>query len=382
MANRYEHIYLNYLKSILTTGRRKDSRPGIATISSDEQHLVFDISDNLIPLPTTRELSFKNPKVEMLWFLSGSENVAFLKKHGVSIWDDWVIPKTAVFEPCEDPSGQEQLTYLRCKLPNVYKHWKKFKADNKIGQPTRKNVGEFLLSDYCRGIAKPKFKLVSGEIGKGAYGPMWRRWPDLRVLAAAAANYVRGWISKIGTAGLLADPKASLTLVGRHIDQLGNAVKLLREDPNSRRIIVSAWNPSLIEETVLMPCHSFFQFISYDNGPGKPRDLTLHLYQRSADAPVGSAVNIPQYALLAHKVAHITGHRATKFILSVGDAHIYEDQIEGVKEQLTREPFDVNPQVVFTGDIKELSDFNMDNVNLTGYDEGAYYQPIKYPVAV
>lgn len=380
--NHYENVYLSYLRSILETGRWKDSRPGIRTLSSDEQFLVFDISNNLIPMPTTRELSFKNPCVEMLWFLSGSKNVAFLKKNNVSIWDDWVIPRTAVFEPCEDPPGQEMLTWLRCKHPDLYKHWKKFKADNNIGQPTRKNVSEFMLTDPFRGFTRPKFKLVSGEIGQGAYGPMWRQWPDLRALTAQMANYVRGWISKIGTAGLLHDPKGAYTLVGRHIDQLQDAVDLLRNDANSRRIIVSAWNPAFKEETVLMPCHSFYQFISYDNGPGVPRDLTLHLYQRSADAPVGSAVNIPQYALLAHMVAHITGHRATKFVLSVGDAHIYEDQIEGVKLQIERKPFDVTPQVVFEGDIKELKDFNLSNVKLAGFEEGAYHPAIKYPVAV
>lgn len=275
-----ELVYLNYLADIVTHGRWKNSRPGIRTLSIDDAHLVFDIKDNHMPLPSSRPLKPDFFIIENLWFLSGSKDVAFLKKNGVSIWDDWVIPSTAKFEPCEDPTGQDMLTWLRCNNPAAYAQWKDYRDSLGLGRPTRATVSDFWFKcEKLRGIARPHLKLVSGEIGNGAYGPMWRSWPDLRALTQKDLASKFAYLKDIGSVGLHAI-KQSLRLGGRHVDQFGDAIKLLRNSPDSRRIIVSAWNPTLIEETVLPPCHTLFQFISYDNGPGEPRDLTLKLFQR------------------------------------------------------------------------------------------------------
>ncbi len=279
MTTQYEQEYIRVGTNILNNGRWKNSRPGLRTLSSDEEQMVIDLKGNKLALLSGKQILFDTFFHENIWFISGSANVAYLKKHGISIWDDWVIPNTAVFEQTPNPTGQDMLTYLRCKVPSVYSHWKKYKADNGIGRPTREVVKAF-IDQHSTGLnGYPLFRLISGNIGNGAYGPMWRRWPELRAVTPVEARDKRGYLSEVGSVGLYHD-KAPNKLVGRHIDQFGDAIKALRETPDSRRIIVSGWNPALLEETVLPPCHSFFQFLSYDNGPGKKRSLTLKLTQR------------------------------------------------------------------------------------------------------
>lgn len=382
IITQYEQEYLRVGHNILNNGRWKNSRPGLRTLSSDEEQMVIDLRGNKLALLSTKQILFETFFHENIWFISGSSNVAYLKKHGISIWDDWVIPATAVFEQCENPTGQDMLTYLRCKAPEHYKLWKGYKAANNIGRPTRDIVKAFIKETTTTGLPMfPQFRLVSGEIGNGAYGPMWRRWPELRAVTPVEARDKRGYLTEVGSVGLYHD-KAPNKLVGRHIDQFADAIKALRETPDSRRIIVSGWNPALLEETVLPPCHSFFQFLSYDNGPGKKRSLTLKLTQRSADFPVGTPFNAGQYSLLAHMVAHITNHDAEKLVISFNDCHIYEDQIELFKGQLQREPLYINPKIEFIGEIKELSDFKFESFRVKGYDEGSYRPNISYPVAV
>lgn len=382
MTTQYEKEYLRVQSNILNNGRWKASRPGLRTLSSDEEQMVIDLRDNKIALLSSKQVLFETFFHENIWFISGSSNVAYLKKNGISIWDDWVIPSTAVFQQCENPTGQDMLTYLRCKVPAHYKLWKNYKADHKIGRPTRDNVKAFITETTPTGFPTfPQFKLVSGEIGNGAYGPMWRRWPELRAVTPVEARDKRGYLNEVGAVGLYHD-KAPNKLVGRHIDQFADAIKALRETPDSRRIIVSAWNPALLEETVLPPCHTLLQFLSYDNGPGKKRSLTLKLLMRSSDGPVGLPFNAGQYSVLAHMVAHITNHVAEKLVITLNDAHIYEDQIELMKEQLARPTLDIDPKIEFVGDIKELNDFKFENLRVTGYDEGDYLPNISYPVAV
>ncbi len=280
MTAQYEKEYLRVLNNVLTNGRWKNSRPGLRTLSSDEEQMVIDLRGGVVPLLSTKQVFHESFTKETLWFISGSTNIRALKKAGVSIWDDWVVPKTAEFEPCDNATGQDMLTYLRCKVPELYKRWKGYKAEHNIGRPTRDLVKAFITA--CSDTAAPLFpavKLVAGEIGNGAYGPMWRSWPEVRLLTPEDARNKRGYLQEIGNAGLYHD-KIPYRVVGRHIDQLGDAIRALRETPDSRRIIVSAWNPALLEETVLPPCHSFFQFLSYDNGPGKPRSMTLKLVLR------------------------------------------------------------------------------------------------------
>lgn len=392
MATQYETAFLNTLRNILLNGKWKNSRPGQRTLSSDTEQLVIDISNNLLPLLTTKQIFHKLFTHEDLWFISGSTNVKYLKDNNVNIWDSWVIPKTAVFEPCDKPSASDILTYIRCKLhASVFVAWTAYKDQNKVGIPKLSEVQGF-IEQYTENhpktpstkalAAMPRVRLVSGEIGNGAYGANWRRWPELRTVLSDAVDSVKKLgLFVIGSAGLTGTAD-KYHVMGRHIDQLGDVVKQLRTNPDSRRIIVSAWNPALIQETALPCCHSFFQFISYDNGPDQKRSLTLKLTMRSCDFPVGAPANMMQYAMLAHMVAHITNHNATKLVMSFGDAHIYEDQIALVHEQLAREPMDVTPTVSFDPDIKELHEFNFSRIKVSGYEAGDFHPAINYPVAV
>ena len=234
-------------------------------------------------------------------------------------------------------------------------------------------------------------KLVSGKIGAGAYGPAWRNWEDNRIVPETNTighekMCARGFTLKANNELLIDDEVHDV--YARNIDQLSDAVDMLRKGADSRRIIVSAWNAAKIDEAALPPCHSFFQFVSYDNFDGGPRDLVCVLHQRSADKAVGTPFNVAQYAALTHLMAHITNHRATKLIVNVGDDHIYEDQLALLPEQLMREPISLpSATIEYPAYVKELSDFiHLDAEELAGlihgYEEGTYHPRLDYPVAV
>jgi len=187
------------------------------------------------------------------------------------------------------------------------------------------------------GYWKPKAKF-SGDLGR-VYGVQWRRWkaPD-----------------------------------GREIDQLANAISMIKENPASRRIIVTAWNPGEIEQMALPPCHAFFQFFAAD---GK---LSLQMYQRSCDMFLGVPFNIASYSLLLHMVAQITGLKPFEFVHTLGDAHIYHNHFGQVNEQMSRKPFPL-PKLWLNQKIKNIGDFTMDDIKLEDYQ---FHPPIKAEMAV
>ena len=184
---------------------------------------------------------------------------------------------------------------------------------------------------------KPKAKF-DGDLGR-IYGVQWRHWkgPD-----------------------------------GKEIDQLAGAIKLIKEDPSSRRIIVNAWNPAELEQMALPPCHMFFQFFVAGN------KLSLQMYQRSCDMFLGVPFNIASYSLLLHMVAQVTNLEAHDFIHTLGDAHIYQNHFEQVKEQLSRKPLPL-PQLKLNPDVKSIDDFKMEDIELVNYE---HHPPIKATMAV
>lgn len=184
---------------------------------------------------------------------------------------------------------------------------------------------------------KPKAEF-SGDLGR-IYGVQWRRWkaPD-----------------------------------GREIDQLAEAIRLIKEQPSSRRIIVSAWNPGELEQMALPPCHAFFQFFTAND------KLSLQMYQRSCDMFLGVPFNIASYSLLLRMVAQVTGLKPGEFIHILGDAHIYHNHFEQVKEQLSREPLQL-PKLWLNPKIKNIDDFAMDDIKLENYQ---FHPPIKAEMAV
>ena len=261
--------YHDLLRHILTHGSRKTDRTGTGTCSVFGHQMRFDLAEGF-PLVTTKKVHLKSIIHELLWFLQGDTNIAYLKEHGVKIWDEW--------------------------------------AD------------------------------ANGELGP-VYGQQWRSWagPD-----------------------------------GQSYDQISEAVRLLREQPDSRRILISAWNVADLPHMRLQPCHALFQFYVAD---GK---LSCQLYQRSADVFLGVPFNIASYALLTLMMAQVTGLQPGEFIWTGGDTHLYSNHLEQAELQLSREPRPL-PQMRINPDVTDIFGFKYEDFQLENYEP---WPAIKAPVAV
>jgi len=261
--------YHDLLKHILDNGTKKTDRTGTGTISVFGYQMRFNLQEGF-PLVTTKKVHTKSIIHELLWFIKGETNTAYLKENEVSIWDEW--------------------------------------ADE------------------------------NGDLGP-VYGKQWRSWE--------APN-------------------------GQVIDQLKDVLNQLKKSPDSRRIIVSAWNVGELSQMALMPCHAFFQFYVADN------KLSCQLYQRSADVFLGVPFNIASYALFTMMVAQECGLEAHEFIWTGGDTHIYLNHLEQVEKQLSREPRKL-PKMSLNPEVKSIFDFKFEDFTLSEYDP---YPGIKAPVAI
>jgi thymidylate synthase len=261
--------YHTLLKHILAKGSSKTDRTGTGTVSVFGYQMRFDLAEGF-PLLTTKKVHLKSIVHELLWFIKGSTNIAYLKEHGVSIWDEW--------------------------------------ADE------------------------------NGELGP-VYGKQWRSW--------AAPN-------------------------GQSIDQLAQVIEQIKHNPDSRRIIVSAWNPADVPHMALPPCHAFFQFYVADGR------LSCQLYQRSADVFLGVPFNIASYALLTHMMAQVCGLQVGDFVWTGGDTHLYTNHLEQVNLQLSRELRPL-PTLKINPAVKSLFDFVYEDFEILNYNP---HPGIKAPVAV
>lgn len=264
-----EQPYLDLMRTVLEHGVDRNDRTGVGTRSVFGHQMRFDLSRGF-PLLTTKKLHLRSIIHELLWFLKGDTNIAYLQENGVRIWDEW--------------------------------------ADE------------------------------NGNLGP-VYGYQWRSWPN---------------------------PK------GGSVDQIAKVLEQIRTTPQSRRLIVSAWNPAQVDEMQLPPCHCLFQFY-VANGR-----LSCQLYQRSADIFLGVPFNIASYALLLSMVAQVTGLEPGEFIHTLGDAHLYSNHFEQAQEQLTREP-KAAPKLVLNPQVSDLFDFNFDDIQIEAYDAHPH---IKAKVAV
>lgn len=261
--------YLSLLREILETGTPKTDRTGTGTHSLFGRQIRFDLAEGF-PLVTTKKLHLKSIIHELLWFLRGDTNTAYLKEHGVSIWDEW--------------------------------------AD------------------------------AQGDLGP-VYGHQWRSWTG-------------------------AD--------GQTHDQVREVVEQIKRNPDSRRLIVSAWNVGELKDMALMPCHALFQFYVAN---GK---LSCQLYQRSADMFLGVPFNIASYALLTMMMAQVCGLQAGDFVHTFGDVHLYNNHIEQAELQLTREPFSL-PTMRLNPEVRDIFSFRFEDFTLENYQ---HHPAIKAPVAV
>jgi thymidylate synthase len=269
MTNPVDNTYLALMQHVLSQGVDKSDRTGTGTRSVFGYQMRFDLSAGF-PLLTTKKLHLRSIIHELLWFLQGDTNIAYLKENNVTIWDEW--------------------------------------AD------------------------------AQGNLGP-VYGFQWRNWP---------------------------------TPDGRHIDQISDVMRDIKANPDSRRLIVSAWNVADIPNMALAPCHAFFQFYVAD---GK---LSCQLYQRSADIFLGVPFNIASYALLTMMVAQVTDLKVGDFVHTLGDAHLYSNHLDQAREQLARSPRAL-PTMRINAAVQDIFAFKYEDFTLENYDP---HPAIKAPIAV
>jgi thymidylate synthase len=314
-----EEAYLTLGRKILEEGHVKEDRTGTGTKSLFGYQMRFDLSKGF-PLLTTKRVPFGLIKSELLWFLKGDTNIRYLLEHNNHIWDEWAFER---YIKSDDYQGPDMRDFGRRVLQD-----EAFKQSYEVE-----------LKAFCDKIlADDDFAAKYGELGN-IYGAQWRHWE---------------------------------TKDGRFIDQLKNVIDMIKTTPDSRRLIVSAWNPEDVPSMALPPCHTMFQFYVND---GK---LSCQLYQRSGDVFLGVPFNIASYALLTHLIAHETGLEVGDFVHTLGDAHLYTNHIDQMNEQLTRDIRSF-PTLKLNHEKESVFDFEMEDIVIEGYDP---HPAIKAPIAV
>ncbi|QBP41187.1 thymidylate synthase [Paenisporosarcina antarctica] len=311
--------YLQLCKTILADGAVKDDRTGTGTKSIFGHQLRFDLTKGF-PLVTTKKTAMRLITSELLWFIKGDTNVKTLIAERNHIWDEWAFEK---WVKSEDYNGPDMNDFgLRAAQEEEFKQI----LDEQMNIFRKK-----ILSD-------DDFANKYGDLGP-VYGRQWRSWPSTN---------------------------------GQTIDQLKNVIKSIKNNPDSRRHIVTAWNPSEVDQMALPPCHTFFQFYVAD---GK---LSCQLYQRSADVFLGVPFNIASYALLTHLIAKECNLEVGDFVHTLGDAHIYSNHMDQVHEQLSRQPREL-PTLTISNDKESIFDLETNDITIEGYDP---HPRIKAPIAV
>jgi thymidylate synthase len=353
--NNVDKEYFRLLNTILTNGRRKHNRTGIDTIGVFGEQAKFDIDLDAFPILTTKKVFFKAILHELLWFIKGDTNIKYLVDNDVHIWDEWAFKRYIDKNGAEVINTQDEFI-------------QKIKEDDDFAEKW-------------------------GELGEGTYGGMWRGFPFAQLENPSDEDH---------------------NVVFRRVDQLQKVIDKLKSNPDDRRMIISAWHPYWIDHCALPPCHCLFHFNTeeltlderfsifskgwnlekaklewekegftdyhhlLDEHCIPRRRLNCLLYQRSCDAGLGIPFNISSYCLLTALVAHSVNMESGVFTHTYGDLHIYENHIEQLKLQLTREPMKL-PKLWINPKVRDLFSFKYDDIRLVDY---VSHPTIKMDVAV
>jgi thymidylate synthase len=295
--NRVDFQYLNLLQDILINGEISGDRTGTGTKKLFGAELRFRQEEGF-PLLTTKRVFFRGVKEELLWMISGETKLKRLVENKIHIWTEWPYQKYLRKNGLED------------KYPKYSEAWENYK----------KEFEQKIVEDEG-------FSETWGDLGP-VYGFQWRHWP---------------------------------TRDGGEIDQLANAIHMIKNNPNSRRIIVTAWNPEDLPEMALPPCHMQYQFnVSEEK-------LNLQMYQRSVDTFLGLPFNMAQYSLLLSMVAQVADYEPGELIMHLGDTHLYLNHLDQAREQLSREPRSL-PILKLNPLIKNIDEFTSEDIKIEGYN--------------
>ena len=305
--------YLDLCKYILDNGIEKEDRTGVGTKSIFGYQMKFDLN-NGFPLLTTKKVNFNLVWSELLWFIKGDTNIRFLLQNNNNIWNEWAFKKWVESDEYNGPDMTDfgHRTLVDEDFAKDYKEQMKF-------------FKEKILTD-------DEFSKKYGDLGN-VYGKQWRNFNG--------------------------------------VDQLKNVIEQIKENPSSRRLIVSSWNPAEVDTMALPPCHSLFQFYVSD---GK---LSCQLYQRSGDVFLGVPFNIASYSLLTILIAKECNLGVGEFVHTLGDAHIYNNHFDQVNEQISRIPYDLPSLKI--NEFQSIFDLKISDVELVNYESHPF---IKAPIAV
>ncbi|WP_304128527.1 thymidylate synthase [Gemella sanguinis] len=305
--------YLDLCKYILDNGIEKEDRTGVGTKSIFGYQMKFDLN-NGFPLLTTKKVNFNLVWSELLWFIKGDTNIRFLLENNNNIWNEWAFKKWVESDEYNGPDMTDfgHRTLVDEDFAKDYKEQMKF-------------FKEKILTD-------DEFSKKYGDLGN-VYGKQWRNFNG--------------------------------------VDQLKNVIEQIKENPSSRRLIVSSWNPAEVDTMALPPCHSLFQFYVSD---GK---LSCQLYQRSGDVFLGVPFNIASYSLLTILIAKECNLGVGEFVHTLGDAHIYNNHFDQVNEQISRIPYDLPSLKI--NEFQSIFDLKISDVELVNYESHPF---IKAPIAV
>lgn len=454
--NNPDDTYKDIIDGHLEHGFTKDDRTGTGTIATFVEQARYNLINGRSPRLTLKKMA-DTPEREMLWFISGDTSIKSLRDQNIGIWNSWLIPGTEKYRPMTEEEVKKAITAQHkieygaeaTTLFTQSPHWRSgdWGSESPAGHIEKRelfyNDLSSLRSYYNDLSGKEPEVLIDGDIGPGGYGAQWRFWQDTQMVPtddiASREAYLKEGYAKQGQ---FTQGDVSIDVMSRRIDQLQNAINLLRTNPDSRRIIVSAWNPALIWKAALPPCHLYFQFISHelplsqrvrifndrtelmqrdmkleevrtgcvtaslvewhfmnlerlrlagksdeeihadlDTLGIKRRGLNCFLLLRSNDLGLGQPFNVAQYASLTHMVAQCVEMEPMELAWTAVDAHIYSNHVEALEEQLDISSIECIPRIRLNPKVMHIDGFTIDDITVIDYESHAPMHS-KMPVAV